>query len=572
MHSSRLAAIFILLLVPSVHAQEFEFSWDQATTYRIVTDRFSNGDSSNDFAYGRGLDGNGNSYETDSTGHFLGGDFAGITGWIEDGYFADLGINVLRLSAPYEQVHGWVGGGDGDFQQYAYDGMWPLDFTESDRAFGSKADFQLLVDTAHAHGMRVVVDVNLSYVGPATMHDMAAFGFGGLTSDGWRSWTPSSRVGWQSYQREYVTYTDSLDSWSRWWGSEWVKAGIAGYESCASEEGSTCNDILPALRSDVDVSQIPHFLQLKWGEEKASAQAVELESFFDRTGARRSAANHVVKWMTDWVGEFGIDGFHLSEADQVDPSVSSFLKQEATAALARWKSANPQKSLDDREFWMTGSSSVTDSQSSLYGFDAVHRQVKSVAADNEMSTYFEDLVARAGEEATSYVTHLSADDASLFDRMSLQDAGTKFLLAPGAVSIFYGDESARRPGSDVSDPSHAANSFMNWADADEEILSHWQKIGAFRAAHPAVATGGYDMVQESPYAFHRGMRQGADTDQVVIVLGAEGKTRVKVSIVWPDDTILRDAYTGNVSIVSFGQVTFDAAPSGLMLLEEMPME
>ena len=70
-------------------------------------------------------------------------------------------------------------------------------------------------------------------------------------------------------------------------------------------------------------------------------------------------------------------------------------------------------------------------------------------------------------------------------------------------------------------------------------------------------------------AFHRGVRLGMDKDQVVIVTGAEGRTRLNVAIVWPDDTVLRDAMTGSVAFVSFGQVSVTAHPSGIILLEEV---
>jgi len=572
MRLSRLSAILVLLLVHSAQAQEFKFSWDQATVYRIVTDRFSNGDSSNDYAYGRGLDGNGNSYAIDSTGHFLGGDFAGIKGWIEDGYFSDLGVNVLWLSAPYEQVHGWVGGGDGDFQLYAYEASWPLDYTEVDRAFGSKSDFQDLVDTAHQNDLRVILDVDLGNVGPPTLHDMASFGFGGLTSDEWRSWTPSSKIGWQSYQREYVTFTDSLESWGKWWGPDWVRSNLVGYEPCSENDGAACQAGEPALRSDIEVSEFPQFLQLKWGEEKSARLRSEMDTYFSRSGIGKTAANHVVLWLSSWVREFGIDGFHLTDAGSIDPAISSLLKKEASSALEQWKNENPDTALDDKEFWMTGDMAGRDSYPDNYGYDAVHRSSAGSSDDYEITSYFEDLVSAVGDEPSKIVTHLSANDVPLYDRTGLWEAGTRFLLAPGPVTIYYGDETARNPGAAKSDSSHAANSFMNWAEADEAVLAHWQKIGAFRAAHPAVARGGYDIVQESPYAFHRGVRLGADSDQVVIVMGAAGKTRINVSIVWPDDTLLRDAYTGNIAIVSFGQVTFDADASGILLLEEMPLD
>lgn len=55
------------------------FSWDNATVYFLLTDRFYNGKTSNDHSYGRGLDKNGNVVNCDNTATFHGGDFAGIT-------------------------------------------------------------------------------------------------------------------------------------------------------------------------------------------------------------------------------------------------------------------------------------------------------------------------------------------------------------------------------------------------------------------------------------------------------------------------------------------------------------
>ena len=90
------------------------FSWDNATVYFLLTDRFYNGDTSNDHSYGRGLTKSGSAASYDQYAAFQGGDFAGITKKINDGYFDDLGVNAIWLSAPYEQIHGYCVGTDGD--------------------------------------------------------------------------------------------------------------------------------------------------------------------------------------------------------------------------------------------------------------------------------------------------------------------------------------------------------------------------------------------------------------------------------------------------------------------------
>ena len=118
-----------------------DFSWDNATVYFLLTDRFENGNPDNDHAYGRTLDAEGQPLEGWNTAGatFHGGDFAGITKKIEEGYFTDLGVNAIWLSAPYEQIHGYCQGDDGgSYVHYAYHGYYALDYTETDKNFGTK--------------------------------------------------------------------------------------------------------------------------------------------------------------------------------------------------------------------------------------------------------------------------------------------------------------------------------------------------------------------------------------------------------------------------------------------------
>lgn len=576
---SRLAFLGALLLLPSVRAsaqsKTTPFSWDQATIYHLVTDRFSNGNRSNDSSYGRGLDGNGSLYQVDSTGHFLGGDFQGITGWIEDGYFKDLGVNALVISAPFEQVHGWMGGGFGEFQRYAYDGSWPLDFTETDLAFGTEADFDVLMRTARASGLRVLLDVDVNNVGPATLNDMSAFNFGGITSEEWRGWRPASKSGWQSYNDRYVTISDSSASWAKWWGPDWVRANLPDYQPCGSQIQTACVDQLPDLRDDNDVIGLPSFLKLKWGEEKTLAETAEFNAFFSRTGYKKTAVNHVIKWMTDWVRQYGVDGFVLNHPEKVNRESISRLKEQASKALTDWRAANGMTNTSEAPFWLVGNIYDHGLEKSEYfsqGFDSVFNYDFSADLKKPLDDQYAFYAKVLNKDASFHVTSLLSSSHTGpigIAATNVKDAATQLLLSPGAVQIYYGDEAGRKLGLSGVDEKERNKSAMNWTSFDEELNRHWQKIGSFRAAHPAIARGGHDKLLDAPYTFYRGVRQGMDTDEVIIVMGASGRTRVNVSIVWPDDTVLRDAYTGSVAIVSFGQVNFTADPSGLILIEEV---
>lgn len=293
---------FLAILAVPVQAQtagDRDFSWDGATIYEIVTDRFSNGNSDNNSAYGRGLDGRGVPYDMDSTGHFLGGDWDGIVAWINDGWFERLGVDVLLVSAPWEQVHGWAADAEGAVQRYGYDGRWPLDFTEPEQAFGSREDFKRFVDRAHEAGLRVVVDVAPSAPGPLTFHDRAEVGMGDALPANWRTWRPSgSSSGWDEL---VIPGADSgRVASSSWWGADWIHPDDGSFRVSAPPTDS-----------------LPGFLVQKWGAEKAARERAALNAFFQRTGYPRSAAYHVVKWITDWVAFSGVDGYRVHVPDEL---------------------------------------------------------------------------------------------------------------------------------------------------------------------------------------------------------------------------------------------------------------
>ena len=152
---------------PPISALSEPVPWDNATVYFVITDRFYDGDPSNNSSYGRALDGG------DEVGTFHGGDLAGLTAKLEEGYFSRLGVSALWITAPYEQIHGWVPGGSGDFKHYPYHGYYARDFTRIDANMGTPDDFTTFVAAAHSRGIRVVLDVVMNHPGYAAIQDLA---------------------------------------------------------------------------------------------------------------------------------------------------------------------------------------------------------------------------------------------------------------------------------------------------------------------------------------------------------------------------------------------------------------
>lgn len=90
----------------------------------------------------------------------LGGDIAGITAKIREGYFSELGINTIWISPISRNAEGawglWDKGIRSTFS--AYHGYWPTALRAVDDRFGTDEDLRELIDVAHANGMNVILD------------------------------------------------------------------------------------------------------------------------------------------------------------------------------------------------------------------------------------------------------------------------------------------------------------------------------------------------------------------------------------------------------------------------------
>jgi alpha-amylase len=130
--------------------------------YFVMTDRYANGDPSNDtggVSGGRQVTG----YDPTSTAWFHGGDFKGLTGSCTDpvhglARIKALGFNAIWVTPP---VVNQVSQGDSG----GYHGYWGLDFTRVDPHLGSNDDFANFVSCAHGLGMKVIMDVVVNHTG-----------------------------------------------------------------------------------------------------------------------------------------------------------------------------------------------------------------------------------------------------------------------------------------------------------------------------------------------------------------------------------------------------------------------
>lgn len=145
---SPLVAFAIALTFTSIQTPAEDVStspWPRQSIYQIITDRFYDGDASNDDA-----DGN-----YDPAGHrgtsVHGGDFKGIEDKLD--YIKSLGATAIWISPVVLNARG-------EFHGYA-----GRDFYKVDPHWGSLADLQHLVRAAHARGILVIDDIVVNHGG-----------------------------------------------------------------------------------------------------------------------------------------------------------------------------------------------------------------------------------------------------------------------------------------------------------------------------------------------------------------------------------------------------------------------
>lgn len=557
------------------------FTWDNATVYFLLTDRFKNGNTSNDHSYGRTLDKDGkpiSGWDT-APGTFHGGDFAGITQAIEEGYFNDLGVNALWISAPYEQTHGYCDSGAGHFAHYSYHGYYVLDYTETDANFGTPEEFETLVDTAHEHGLRVIMDIVMNHCGYNTVADMEEFGFGTLLDGATDFKYVIENV---SDFNKHIDYQTSAEDWGKWWGPDWIRSGLPGYT-----EGGGSNELmslagLPDFKTEQTTPvSIPEVLKTKWTKEGTYNEKIA------KYGSSNTVTGYLTSWLAEWVRKYGVDGFRCDTAKHVEKSSWKQLKTACVDALAEWRQNNPDKPGADwqQDFWMTGEAWDKgvgyDEYYTQGGFDSMinfETWGAGVLASSRVAGLYQGYAdAINTKEDFNVLSFISSHDALLTrgDTNTMIYTGSAFLLTPGGVQIYYGDES-NRPMFDglafdgAGGSGHSLRSDMNWDSLDQTVLAHWQKVGQFRNDHVAVGAGSNTMLTATNgVAFARTYDKNGVSDKVAAVIAASSNAdiTIDVSSIWSDGQLLMNAYDQSSAIVTDGKVTFNSGENGTILIQ-----
>lgn len=556
------------------------FTWDNVNAYFVLTDRFYNGDTTNDHSYYRKNDLSGD----ENVATFHGGDIAGLTQKLD--YFDKLGVNAIWITAPYEQAHGWVGGKNGAFPHYAFHGYYTLDWTSMDQNMGTVEDLRTFVNACHSKGIRVIMDVVMNHVGYNNTQDMVTFnhGYTEHTENGWLEKTTnpkSGQVEW--YANDTVKWENSY--WDSTWFGPWIRS--FGYAS-GSEYGGSCGglpDVKTELTSSVGMAPV---LVKKWNKVDSddykakyynpSVANADWNGYSGdyRTDRNIAPADYQVVWLSAWVRELGIDGFRCDTAKHVEPFRWGQLKVACEAALEAWRNDSSKdktyKGADtgaedwDESFWMTGECfgwTSTAGQGDYYTtgkFDSmINFSFNGAAGSGTSSSYpssntWESYlnINKNGDSdengnRNNVLTYVSSHDTRLCRASNQSEVGTMLTLLPGGVQIYYGDETSRPLAyTGCGDTDMMTRGDFNWSAATGETAKHWGKVGTFRKFNPAVGAGTGSATKRT---------YSGPAGESKVAIGISGSS-VDVKDLFTDGTTVYNWYDGASATVSGGKVTF----------------
>ena len=187
-----------------------DFDWDEAVVYFMMTDRFFDGNKSNNTASGADTYGK-------NPGLYHGGDFAGVTAKLD--YLQDLGVNTIWITPIVENIKGVDVTDEGSKDvpyNAAYHGYWASDFTKLNPTLGTTKEFETMISEAHKRGMRIMVDIVVNHAGYGTEST-----FADMLRD--KSVSEGDIKSWQSGLPDFATENADVRAKLVEWQTAWMK-------------------------------------------------------------------------------------------------------------------------------------------------------------------------------------------------------------------------------------------------------------------------------------------------------------------------------------------------------------
>ena len=443
-------------LVPFWTGPQSDFSWEDSLIYMIMTDRYINGNTSNDpspTGAAAGAD-------------WLGGDIEGVTSKIQSGYFAELGVNVLWLTPFNTNAQGTGIAGDGVHDVAAYHGYWPVEPRQVDPRLGTADQLKTMVDAAHESGIRVMMDYVVNHVHQDhTYHQDNPEWFNqgcicGTTDCDWTerrldcqftSYMPD--VNWKIREASEQFIEDAL-----WWLEEFDFDG-ARIDAVKHVEDLAITNLATRINERFETVGTDYYLKgetaMGWSGDNLADNQYQYDT------------------INRYIGENSLDG----QAD--------FVLYHAVVDNVFTQGARDYQHLD---YWTSRSQDQYVEGATMVPYVGSH-DVPRIASRADTGTgdaynqWQEDgLPGQPGDESTYQAV--------------LQAYGWLF-TTPGAPLLYYGDEYGEYGGADP-DNRHMYRDNTAWSQFEQSLFDKISQISQLRAESIALKQGSYSTRYASP--------------------------------------------------------------------------
>ncbi len=285
--------------------------------YFLLPDRFENGDTANDRG---GLKGDrlATGYDPERKGFYLGGDLKGLTQRLD--YLQGMGVTAIWLAPIFKNKP--VQGPPGQ-ESAGYHGYWVTDFTTVDPHFGTEAEFKTFVDTAHARGMKVYMDIITNHTADVIFYRECV----GQAACPYRS------IGDYPYSRrarDGAAINEGFVGGKDPAPENWAKLTAPDYAYTPFVPDAEKDVKRPAWLNDVAFYNNRGNTTFS-GENSTYGDFVGLDDLM--TEHPRVVAG-MIEIYQSWIERFGIDGYRIDTAKHVNPE---FWQQFVPAILAKAK-------------------------------------------------------------------------------------------------------------------------------------------------------------------------------------------------------------------------------------------
>jgi glycosidase len=544
--------------------------WRDEILYFIVTDRFSDGDSSN----------NGDPAFFDRDDHFKyhGGDLRGIRDHVD--YLRELGVTAVWITPVVENV--FATGSEPDvytgYHGYSARNMDAID----PHLAGSIQEYQDFVAAMHGSGLRVIQDVVVNHMGSVLKYT--------------EGWDPPFDA--RGYTRVFVDEEYPPDS------NPWVIGN---------------NNQRPARPPFDQLSSYHHFGAITDWSDPVQKMTGDFGTLDDLETERTEVRDALIEIYRDWVILGGVDGFRLDTAVHVD---EAFWDEFSPAMREAVHDANPSaRFIQFGEVFdfdhAAGARYTQDSEGnprldSLLNFP-LYGAIQAVFARGASTVWLtEELAARAVlrgtavdgggaglsavEGAVNFIDNhdvlrfldsieVSSDEETR--RQIMRSALSYVLTADGIPCIYYNTENDTT-GDPALPPGHAIQGdyarydMPDFVTEGKPTFDLIRDLAALRRDHVALRRGAMEVLaddsssdrQGSPlppgsFAFSRRI-PGQGADDVFVFINNSGTAASHDVLVGTDDE-LAEIYpaTGLTHVPAEGRVNVAVPAHGIKLLKRL---